>query len=268
MSARCDSSRSAPAVFVPVAAAGLDDPDPEVRSAALSVLRQAGAAAGPYADVVAAVAARFPDRAGDPGRTDEYRAVETLQRLGDPRWVAPVCEAAARGHRSRFAVPIIRLTPQVRAAMEACPSAAELLRREPEPTSETVASLLEGGHWLPWATVPDLGGLGAALLPVLPAATALLTGAADPIHPRRDRQMLAARVVAALRGPEEALATVEAVLAAGGDPARHAAGEAPRGEGQRVVEVSGDPAGRRVVALEDAEAGLGDLGGRLSHAGT
>nr|BFE74054.1 hypothetical protein GCM10020092_073550 [Actinoplanes digitatis] len=71
--------------------------------------------------------------------------------------------------------------------------------------------------------MPDIEELGAALAPLLPIAAVHLTGAAERVHPLRDKQVLAARVAAAVAGPEEVLPTVEAVLVAGDSPARHAA---------------------------------------------
>ncbi|WP_239096963.1 HEAT repeat domain-containing protein [Asanoa ferruginea] len=117
LSTRCDAQRSAPPVFVPLVAPLLDDPDPDVRGRVMDVLRQGGAAARQFADVVADVAGRFPDTAGERGFTVEYRSVETLQRLGDPRWVEPVCAAAARGHQFRFMPGAVRFTPEVLAAV-------------------------------------------------------------------------------------------------------------------------------------------------------
>lgn len=58
---------------------------------------------------------------------------------------------------------------------------------------------------------------------VLPAARAQLTGAAAATYPRREAQILAARVVAAFDGIQPVLATVRAVLTGGDTPARSAA---------------------------------------------
>ncbi|MGI5182588.1 hypothetical protein ACQEVZ_40675 [Dactylosporangium sp. CA-152071] len=290
LSARCDARRSAPALLVPMVAALLDDPDPDVRDQVMHVLRRAGAAAGQFADVVADVAARFSDTAGASGFTVEYRAVETLHRLGDPRWVVPVCAAAARGHRFRFAPGAVRCTPEVLATVHgrlvARPADAEVLAGMvghwgagaavlvpalaaalPHAGPQVAQALLLLGHdehaavpyWRIRATeagdldaalavrrltgetgvvvdalrvaltsgagpsLPDLNGLGDALASLLPVAAPFLTGVAAPVHPQRDQQVLAARVVAAVAGPTEVLPTVEAVLAAGDTPARHAA---------------------------------------------
>lgn len=293
LSARCDARRSAPAVFVPLVAPLLDDPDPGVFRSVMDVLRQAGAAAGQFADVVAAVAGRFPDTAGERGFTVEYRAIETLQWLGDPRWVEPVCAAAGRGHRFRFIPGAVRFTSEVQAAIRARlvvrPADAEVLAglvghwgahaegivpdlltamgcAGPQ-VAETLLMLgrdegaavpywriraLEAGdlhaalavHRLtgdtavvldalrailvgkasaPRTSMPDISGLGEKLAPLLPAVSAYLTGTAERVYPRRDKQILAARVAAAVSGPEAVLPTVEAVLVAGDTPARHAA---------------------------------------------
>ncbi|GAA0466287.1 hypothetical protein Ade02nite_46830 [Paractinoplanes deccanensis] len=100
--ARCTALRSAPPVFVPLVAPALDDPDPEVRDDALDLLRRSGAAVRQFAGVLAQVATRFPETAGEVAFTAEHRTVETLMRLGDPRWVAPLRSAWERGHRSRL----------------------------------------------------------------------------------------------------------------------------------------------------------------------
>ncbi|MGC4896736.1 HEAT repeat domain-containing protein [Micromonospora sp. DT31] len=288
----CQARRSAPPVFVPLVAPLLDDPDADVRGGVTDVLRQAGAAAGRFADVVADAAGRFPDTAGERGFTVEYRSVETLQRLGDPRWVEPVCVAAARGHRFRSRPGVVRCTPEVLAAVRGRlgdPLCAEvlagvvgqwgtdadvlvpdLLAALPHAGPHVAAALLMLGyddhaavpHWraravetgdlpaalavrrltgdtdvvldalravlggharVPWRVPPGLGELGAALRPLLPVAAAHLTGTAERVYPQRERQVLAARVVAAVAGPEGVLPTVEAVLVAADTPARHAA---------------------------------------------
>ncbi|MEU7994825.1 hypothetical protein AB0B83_05735 [Micromonospora sp. NPDC049060] len=293
LSRRCDARRAAPPAFVPLVAPLLDDPDPDVRDGVIDVLRQAGAAAGQFADVLAEVAGGFPDSAGEPGFTVEYRAVETLQRLGDPRWVEPVCAAAARGHQFRFTPGAVRCTPEVLAAVrgrlvshpayaevlaglvghwgaDATALVPDLLAAMPHAGPQVAGALLVSGHdehaavphWrnqavrtgdlqaalavrrltgdtdvvldalhailtgdarVPWTSMSGVGELGEALAPLLPVASAQLTGSADRIHPQRERQVLAARMVAAVTGPAGVLPTVEAVLVAGDTPARHAA---------------------------------------------
>ncbi|MEV4481863.1 hypothetical protein [Micromonospora coxensis] len=293
LSTRCDARRSAPPVFVPLVAPLLDDPNPDVRARVMDVLRQAGAAAGQFADVVADVAGRFPDTAGEPGFTVEYRSVETLQRLGDPRWVEPVCAAVDRGHRFRFMPGTVRFTPEVLAAVRGRlvthPTSAEVLAgmvghwgtdadvlvpdllaalphagpqiagtllmlghddhaavphwrtraleagdlqaalavrrltRDSDVVLDALRAILAGKARAPWTSVSVIGELGGTLAPLLPIAATYLTGTADPVHPQRDKQVLAARVAAAVAGPESVLPTVKAVLVAGDTPARHAA---------------------------------------------
>ena len=292
LSSRCDAQRSAPPVFVPLVAALLDDSNPDVHSDVMDVLRRAGTAAGQFADVVAAVAERYPDTVGDPGFTVEYRAVETLQRLGDPRWVEPVCAAAARGHQRRFMPGAVRFTPEVLAAVRgrlaSQPETAEVLagmiglsgtnagvlvsdlltameyagpqiaqallmlghdddaavphwriqaqagdvhsalavRRLTGDTAvvlDALRAILAGDVRAPLTPPSDIDKLGDALAPLLPVAAAYLTGTAEEIHPQRDKQVLAARVVAAVNGPDGVLPTIEAVLISGDTPARHAA---------------------------------------------
>ncbi|WP_127507078.1 HEAT repeat domain-containing protein [Actinoplanes solisilvae] len=253
LSARCDALRSAPPIFVPLITPLLDDPDPAVHEAAMNVLRRAGAAAAQFANAVAAVAARFPETAGNRGFTVEYRAVETLHRLGDPRWVSPVCEAATRGHQPRFSSGAVRFTPAVLNAIQARlktdPATAETLAGSvshwganaepllpdllaafdhagpriaetllalghddpravrhweanartgdlraalavlrltgnPQAVLDALHTILAGDGRSPSTHPSDIDRLGDALKPMLPVATALLTGTADPVHPR------------------------------------------------------------------------------------
>jgi hypothetical protein len=113
MGVRCDELRSAAAALVPMLAPVLEDPDPDVRLAAFRAVRRAGAAARQFADLLAAVAAAYPDVAGNREFTVEYLAVQTLVRLGDPRWVAPVCAAATAGHRDDHVLWHAGFTPDV-----------------------------------------------------------------------------------------------------------------------------------------------------------
>jgi HEAT repeat protein len=101
MTMRGQARRSAPALLLPLVRPLLDDPDQGVREAAVWALRRSGAASGQFADEVAAVATRYPQTAGQAAFTVEYRAVETLMLLGDPRWVGPFCAAAAAGHAAK-----------------------------------------------------------------------------------------------------------------------------------------------------------------------
>ncbi|SHM71036.1 hypothetical protein [Cryptosporangium aurantiacum] len=286
---RCDAQRSAPAALVPLLAPLVRDTASTTREQAVGALRRAGAAAGMFADDLAAAAAGYPDTHA------ASSAVLTLQRLGDPRWVAPVCAALQRDHRPRF-LPrlIVRCTPEVRASVQdqlakhpvtanGLAAAIALWSTEAEPlVPELVAALPQAGlpvadalltlghdevavavpHWRELAAekadlraaiavyrltgdagalhaalrarlvpgvsaarrpVPSFDGLGDALTPLLPAASVHLTGEAARTYPQRELQMLAARVVAAVSGPEDVLPTVEAVLIAGDTPAREAA---------------------------------------------
>ncbi|MDR6317288.1 hypothetical protein [Actinoplanes couchii] len=112
-----DDSRSAPSV--PVGSL-LDDPDPGVRHSVLHLLHRAGAASGRFADRLAAVAAGglgWVEPAGPvtgPDRSPAGLATETLQRLGDPRWVAA---APARISLRRVPPNLVRCTPEVLAAI-------------------------------------------------------------------------------------------------------------------------------------------------------
>ncbi|GIF62765.1 hypothetical protein Ais01nite_08000 [Asanoa ishikariensis] len=290
LSARCDAQRSAPPVFVPLVAPLLDDPDSEVRHGVADVLRRAGAAAERFADLLAELAGRFPDTAGQRGFTTEYRAAETLQWLGDPRWVEPVCAAAARGHTVRFMPRTVRYTPQVlvavREQLRTLPESAGLLapmlghwgtdaaallpellaaigpevaetllllglddhaavpywrvrasergdlhaalavRRltgDTDVVLDALRAVLTGDAPVSRMPMPAIGDLGELLTPLLETAATHLTGVAERVYAGRDRQILAARVVAAVTGPKGVLPTVEAVLVAGDTPARHAA---------------------------------------------
>ncbi|BCJ69732.1 hypothetical protein GCM10009779_08100 [Polymorphospora rubra] len=154
-SERCDVSRSAPPQLVPLVAAAVNDPDPDVRQGAVSALSRAGAAAGRYADLLAGLAAGFPDVAGARGFTSEYQAVNALARLGDPRWIDPVCAAAAAGHRTPWSVRGARLEPAVLAAVRQRladePARADVLAfvlgtwRAPEAVPELLAALPHEG---------------------------------------------------------------------------------------------------------------------------
>ncbi|MFC4148079.1 hypothetical protein ACFO0M_17640 [Micromonospora mangrovi] len=87
VSERALRRRSTPALLVPLVAPLLADPDPRVRREVISTLRGCGAAAAPYREEIAAVAARYPEISGSRAITAERQALETLIWLGDPRWV-------------------------------------------------------------------------------------------------------------------------------------------------------------------------------------
>jgi hypothetical protein len=284
------------------------------------VLRRAGAAAGQCADAVAEIAAGFPAAAAEPGSTDEHRAIVALQRLGDPRWVEPVCAATA----GSVAPGAARFTPQVLAAVrarlvdrpadarvlaglvghwgaDATALVPHLVAALPHAGPQVAAALLALGHDEPaavphWRRAAEEGDLraavaawrvtgdtrvvldalgtvlrgtvhvpepsvsmvGDALAPLLPLAARYLTGKAGFGFPEQYKQILAARVTAAVAGPGDVLATVEAVFDSGGVPARHAA--------DLVADLAAaDPAS--VAALEPRlRACLDDRWSRLSAA--
>lgn len=294
MSRRCAADRSAPPVFVPIAADESHDPDAEVRRYAVWALRRCSAIAARYADTLADIAAGYPAVAGERRLSTEYHAVKTLVLLGDPRWVEPVCTAAAAGHPAhyltlsgaRFSSPVFA---EVRDRLGADPARADVLarrwrrgapRRQPrfpscsprcrsrmrrssgcccrsvtmislryrtcrtrvtqtgdlraatavrritgdtQPLHDALAAILSGGRTAPSTPVSFLSDLGDALLPVMPAARDHRTGTAARTYPRREAQILAARIVAAMDGPHSVLPTVRAVLDAGHTSARAAA---------------------------------------------
>jgi hypothetical protein len=158
---RCDASRSAPAQIVPLVAAALRDPDPGVRERAVDTLSRAGEAAGRYVDLLADWAAGYPHTAAARRYTAEYRAVNALARLGDPRWIEPVCAAAAAGHRlqrllegARFDAAVVAV---VRQRLAAEPARADVLAevlatwRAMEAVPELLAALPYAGPEVTWA---------------------------------------------------------------------------------------------------------------------
>ena len=90
-----------------------------------------------------------------------------------------------------------------------------------------VLSILRSGLAGQRLTFPDsmtfLDELGPLLQPLVPAARELLTGVADPVHPNREIQVLAAGILTVTGDPEAALSTLKAILTAGDTPARAAA---------------------------------------------
>jgi hypothetical protein len=93
---RCRRSRSAAEPSVPMLRPLLRAPDAQMRKA-VYVVSRIGRAATAFADELAAMAATVPDLAGDVRRHPEYRALTTLVRLNDPRWIAPAGRAWAAG---------------------------------------------------------------------------------------------------------------------------------------------------------------------------
>ncbi|MEU8284224.1 hypothetical protein AB0C01_07780 [Micromonospora sp. NPDC048905] len=175
-SERCDASRSAPSQIVPLVATALHDPDPGVRNRALDTLSRAGAAAGRFADLLASIAAGFAQEAGAPGFTAEYRAVSALARLGDPRWIEPVCAAAAAGHRAQRLLDGARFEPAVLAAVRQRladePARADVLAgvlgtwRAAEAVPELLAALPYEGPQVAWALL-EIGHDDPAAVPHL-----------------------------------------------------------------------------------------------------
>ncbi|WP_051167564.1 hypothetical protein [Actinoplanes sp. N902-109] len=143
----CDESRSAPVRVVPLVAAAMQDPDPSVREKAVVALAHLGAAAQPYADDLAQLAADYPAVADATAYTVQYHAVGALARLGDPRWVEPVCVAAAAGHRGFRLLDGARRTPAALAAVRAW------LAAEPQ-RADVLAAVL--GEWCAEQAVPEL----------------------------------------------------------------------------------------------------------------
>jgi hypothetical protein len=183
MSQRCARQRSAPALFVPMVVPAVEDPDADVRSEAVGALRRSGAAAAPYADLLAGIAARFPDVASERGFTVEYRAVETLLRIGDPRWIEPVCAAAAAGHRpthllsgARFSLDVMA---EVRDRLRTDPARADVLagvvaqwgQAAAAAVPELLAALPHAGTEVTWALL-EIGHDDPAVLPHLRARAA------------------------------------------------------------------------------------------------
>ncbi len=98
MTVRGQAWRSSPALLLPMIRPLLDDPGQDVRDEAVGALRRCGAASGQFSGELSGIAARYPQTAGRRAITPELQAVETLMLLGDPRWLDPVCAAAAGGH--------------------------------------------------------------------------------------------------------------------------------------------------------------------------
>ncbi|MFF0255968.1 hypothetical protein ACFYPW_26115 [Micromonospora zamorensis] len=146
-SRRCDASRSAPSQIVALVANAVRDPDPGVRDAAVDTLGRVGAAADEYADLLAGTASKFPQGTGKAGFTAEFQAVTALARLGDPRWIEPVCAAAAAGHRVPRLLDGARLTPAVLAAVR------QRLAAQPA-RADVLAGVL--GDWRAEEAVPEL----------------------------------------------------------------------------------------------------------------
>ncbi|WP_432991944.1 hypothetical protein [Dactylosporangium sp. CA-233914] len=183
--------RSTPALLVPLVAPLLADPEARVRDEVISTLRGCGAAAGPYRDQIAAVAAHYPQTAGSIAITAESQALETMMWLGDQRWVdlAP----------NRYDVRRVTFTPEVLDALrrrladhphlaavlgswgpQAAAAVPELVAVLPRDGRTVALALARIGHpvaeALPYLReLADEADLDAA------AAVRLLTGDAQPL---------------------------------------------------------------------------------------
>jgi hypothetical protein len=201
MRQRCEEQRSAPAIFVPLLA-------PLLRSKSgrwdvMYALRSMGVAAAQFADVIAGWAARFPKVAGEPRITTEYMAVQTLMRLGDPRWIDPFRAgvSAVSGHipepsgarfnpaslaavRSRLArePASVNVLGSVLASwgVDAAPAVPELLAAIPRAGRAAAWALMKIGHDDAVA-LPHLREIVAHGDAEAAAAIRRLTGDAQPL---------------------------------------------------------------------------------------
>lgn len=155
--------RSATARLVPLVAPLIDDPDSEVRTAVVEMLRSSGRIAGRFRDAVAAVAAGYPATDGR-WNTPERHAVEILRLLGDLRWL----EIAPSPEPHEVRLGMVAFSPELLSAV-----------RERLPGRPELADLI--GSWGPAAVdaVPDLLALLPADGPAAARALARL-GHADP----------------------------------------------------------------------------------------
>jgi hypothetical protein len=91
---RCEASRSAPARYVPLLRPLLACADQEAREDASRAVYHAGRAAALVADVLVATIETLPRVTGTHRVSPEERALATLVRLNDPRWIPVVCRRA------------------------------------------------------------------------------------------------------------------------------------------------------------------------------
>ncbi|MEU6708058.1 HEAT repeat domain-containing protein [Streptomyces wuyuanensis] len=224
--------------------AQLDDPDPLLHGAAVSLLESLFGLALPAAD---ALAERV--RAADGDRPADRRALVALARLGDPRAVPALARALEQPDLPRdaaFAVPYLgdRATPLVPAlrrrlgevaldeqlydraaplltglagvrAAEALPEVLRVLRGAPA----------RGGEWVTEAALRALTSFGAGALPAAPELRALLGDAAS--RPSSSVVAAAARALWAATGDVAGvLPVLRELLAADGPDERRAAAAA------------------------------------------
>ena len=126
------------------------------------------------------------------------------------------------GHDDPAAVPYLRTLV---AQTGDLPAAAAIWRMtgDPQPVLDGLDGIMSRGKQARFVSMSFVAGLDGALQPLLPAARVHLTGVAASTYPQRETQIVAARIVATVDGPEAVLPTVRAVLAAGDTPARAAA---------------------------------------------
>ncbi|MFI7597906.1 hypothetical protein [Actinoplanes sp. NPDC049681] len=171
---RCQASRSAPAVLVPLLGPSLHDP--QVRDEAVTALRRCGRAAARYADDLSEIAAGYPAVAAQPSATTEREALETLMIIGDPRWVGPVVRAALTGvARPPGSLMPLPCTPAVLDAVR------EQLAARPDATAviEVLCDIVARWGTAAADAVPDL----LAALPSAPAAATRALLAAGHVGP-------------------------------------------------------------------------------------
>ncbi|OJF15343.1 hypothetical protein [Couchioplanes caeruleus] len=171
LTVRCQESRSAPALLVP-----LLEPlvrDPRACDEAVLALRRCGRAAARYAGFLGEVAAASPELA------TRRRAVETLMLLGDPRWVDPVVrEGEALLPHSLMPLPWpSEVRDAVRRRLAALTGSegvlCEIVARWGTEAADVVPELLGALPHAPQAATRALlavGHLGAPMVPGLRAA--------------------------------------------------------------------------------------------------
>ncbi|MEV0964691.1 HEAT repeat domain-containing protein [Streptomyces sp. NPDC049910] len=244
--------------------AQLDDPDPLLHGAAVSLLESLFGLALPAAD---ALAERVGAVGGD--RPTDHRALIALARLGDPRAVPALAIALEQpdlprdvafavpylGDRAAPLVPVLRrrlaevalderlhdravplLTglAGVRAA-EALPEVLRVLRGAPA----------RGGEWVTEASLRALTSFGAAAMPAAPELRALLGGASP--EPSSSVVAAAARALWAATGDAAAvLPVLRGLLAADGPDERRAAAAALGSVGRAAADAA--PALRELLA--------------------
>ncbi|MEV0924958.1 PBS lyase [Streptomyces spongiicola] len=244
--------------------AQLDDPDPLLHGAAVSLLESLFGLALPAAD---ALAERVGATGGD--RQADHRALIALARLGDPRAVPALARALEQPDLPRdvaFAVPYLGdlaapLVPLLRRRLaevalderlsdRAVPlltglagvRAAEAL---PEVLGVLHGAPARGGEWVTEASLRALTSFGAAAVPAAPALRALLGGAST--EPSSSVVAAAARALWAATGDAATvLPVLRELLAADGHDERRAAAAALGSVGRAAAGAA--PALRELLA--------------------